>query len=115
MLSKNYLHFSATFTAIDEKQKEVSKMQRFRLISEYCDHSMFPPPLCANTYPYIIYKNLTKLRKCLPRLSTNCPKVKCHAQSTTDVEDGRNTEGSKTSQSSTKPSGKRYTTFTYIH
>lgn len=88
-------------------------MQRFRLILEFCDHSRFPPPLCAITYPYILYKNLTKLRKCLPTLSTNCPKIKGHAQSTTDVEVGRNAEGSKTSQSSTKTSGKKYTTFTY--
>lgn len=81
-------------------------MQRFRLILEFCDHSRFPPPLCAITYPYILYKNLTKLRKCLPTLSTNCPKIKGHAQSTTDVEVGRNAEGSKTSQSSTKTSAK---------
>src|SRR6218665_4051439 len=59
----NCLYFSSTFTIINEKQVEVSKMQRYRLIREFSSRSMVPPPLCVFTYPYFIIKYLVNLCK----------------------------------------------------
>lgn len=56
-----YLDFSATFTTINEKQKLVSKMQRYLLIREYSSHGMIPVPLCVIAYPYFVIKYLLSL------------------------------------------------------
>lgn len=86
-VTKSNLNFSSTFTTIDEKEKEVSNIQRYRLISEFRSHSMIPPPLCVVTYPYLIIKHVANQCK-------STAKCRC-------ATDGNNSEDSVSTLGST--------------
>lgn len=51
----NYLYFSKTFSDLNEKDKEISAMQRYRLVFEYSSNLKIPPPISVIFYPYYAY------------------------------------------------------------